>query len=62
NWTLLLERDSFATLVVSLLVFVFAGIARSILGYYGERKLGIARLHLRSQLWRAGMVLSGQNH
>ena len=57
NWTLLLERESFALLTFSILLLGFALAARLILGWYCSRKLGIARVRLRDQLARAGEVL-----
>lgn len=57
NWTLLLERESFALLTISIFLFGFALAARLILGWYCSRKLGIARVRLRDQLARAGEVL-----
>jgi len=59
NWTLLLERESFAMLVVSILLFCFALAARFLLGWYCRSKLGIARERLRDQILRAGQVLAG---
>lgn len=57
NWTLLLERESFALLTISILLLGFALAARLILAWYCSRKLGIARVRLRDQLARAGEVL-----
>jgi len=59
NWTLLLERESFAALVVSCFLFVFFLAARLLLGWYCSRRLGIARVRLRDRIWRAGHVLAG---
>ena len=41
NWTLLVERESFAALVTSIFLFSFVLTARLILILYFERKLGI---------------------
>src|ERR1700686_2250884 len=49
NWTLLLERESFAMLVASVLLLCFALAARLLLGWYCRSKLGIARERLRDQ-------------
>jgi hypothetical protein len=57
NWTLFLERESFAALTVSILLLCFAMALRLFLGCYCSRKVGIARVRLRDQLARAGEVL-----
>ena len=59
NWTLLVERESFAMLVASILLFCFALAARVLLGWYCRSKLGIARERLRDQILRAGQVVAG---
>jgi Transglutaminase-like superfamily len=59
NWTLLVERESFAMLTASLLLLCFALAARLVLGWYGTSRLGIARVRLRDQIRRAGQVLAG---
>lgn len=57
NWTLFLERESFAMLTISILLLCFALAARLFLGWYGSHRLGIVRVRLRDQLIRAGDVL-----
>jgi hypothetical protein len=57
NWTLLVERESFAMLVISSILLGFALAVRFLLGWYCSRRLGIARVRLRDQLMRAGDVL-----
>ena len=57
NWTLLLERESFALLTISIIILLLALALRFILGWYCTRKLGIARVRLRDQLAKAGEVL-----
>ena len=57
NWTLLLERESFAMLTTSILLLCFALAVRLFLGWYCSRKLGINRVRLRDQLGRAGSIL-----
>ena len=57
DWTLLLERESFAMLTISILLLCFALAARLFLGWYCSRRLGIVRVRLRDQLIRAGDVL-----
>lgn len=62
NWTLVLERDSLAALVCSFIALVFLVLTRLFLGHYGEKKLGVARVHLRKQVWQASAVLMGNQH
>ena len=57
NWTLLLERESFAVLTISILLLCFALVIRSSLSWYCSRRLGIVRVRLRDQLAKAGEVL-----
>ena len=61
DWTLLLERESlaFTFAVVALVLIGLAG--RLLLGWYGRRRLGIERVRLRDQIWRAGKVLLQQS-
>jgi hypothetical protein len=59
NWTLLLERQSFAMLMVSLAVFCFALAVRFLFGWYCTSRLGLARVRLRDQIVRVGQVLAG---
>jgi hypothetical protein len=59
NWTLLVERESFAMLVASIFLLCFALAARFLLGWYCWRKLGIARVRLRDQILRAGQIMVG---
>lgn len=61
NWTLLVERESFAMLVVSIVLFCFALAARFLLGWYCSSKLGIDRKRMRDQILRAGHVLAGSS-
>jgi len=57
NWTLLLERESFAVLTISIFMLCLALAVRLIFGWYCSRKFGIVRVRLRDQLVRAGEVL-----
>ena len=57
DWTLLLERESFAMLTISILLLCFALAARLFLGLYCSHGLSIDRARLRDQLIRAGEVL-----
>jgi hypothetical protein len=61
NWTLLVERESFATLVASIFLLCFALAARLLLGWYCKRNLGIDRERLRDQILRAGQVMAGSS-
>jgi hypothetical protein len=57
NWTLLLERESFAMMTASILLLCFILAARLLLAWYCFRKLGIVRIRLRDQFFKAGDVL-----
>jgi hypothetical protein len=59
NWTLILERDSFAAFVLSFIALVFLLLTRLYLGHYGEQKLGVARTRLRKHVWQASAALMG---
>jgi len=61
NWTLLVERESFAMLTASILLLGFALAVRLLLGWYCASKLGIDRVRLRDQIRRAGQVLVGSS-
>jgi len=61
NWTLLVERESFAMLTISILILGFALAARILLGWYCSGRLGLARVRLRDQIVRAGHVLVGSS-
>jgi hypothetical protein len=61
NWTLLVERDSFAMLVISSAIFIMLLAARFLLDWYCTRRLGISRLRLRDRIARVSQVLAG-NH
>jgi Transglutaminase-like superfamily len=61
NWTLLLERESFAMLTASMLLLCFALATRLLLGWYCSHRLGIPRVRLRDQIVRAGHVLVGNS-
>jgi hypothetical protein len=62
NWTLLVERESFAMLVASIFLLSFALASRVLLGWYSSTRLGIARERLRDQILRAGQVVAGSSH
>jgi hypothetical protein len=61
NWTLLVERESFAMLVAAIFLLCFALAARLLLGWYCRSGLGIARDRLRDQILRAGHVMVGRS-
>ena len=57
NWTLVVERESFAALTVSVVLLWFALTVRFILGWYSTQRLGVVRLRLRDRLEKVGEVL-----
>ncbi len=61
NWTLLVERESFAMLVASILLLCFGLAVRLFLGWYFSMRLGIPRVRFRDQLKRAGQILAGNS-
>jgi Transglutaminase-like superfamily len=61
NWTLLLERESFAMMTGSILLLCFVLVGRLLLGWYCSRRLGIVRIRLRDQFFKAGDVLFSSN-
>jgi hypothetical protein len=60
NWTLLVERESFAFLVASSFLLCFALFIRALLGWYCSNRL-ITRVRLRDQARRVGRVLMRPN-
>jgi len=48
--TLFLERESFAALTCSAVLFVFFFVVRVLLGWYGTRRLGVHRVHFLERL------------
>jgi len=61
NWTLLVERESFAMLCASIALFCFALALRFLLGWYCSSRLGIAPVRLRDQIVRVGQALAGNS-
>jgi len=57
NWSLLVERRSFALLTFSSALFFFLLLVRTVLAWYGDHRLGLPRVRLREHLVRAGMAL-----
>jgi hypothetical protein len=53
SMTLLVERESFAALVSSVLLVIFLVLLRTSLRWYGEKRLGLHSVHIRQQLRRA---------
>ncbi len=51
--TLLVERESFAAMVASLLLLLFLILLRASLRWYGEKRLGVQSVRIRQQLRRA---------
>ena len=54
DWTLLLERESFFYLVLSVTAMVFLLLLRVVLAWYADNRLQIPRFHLREHALRAG--------
>ena len=61
NWTLLLERESFAMMTASILLLCFILVGRLLLAWYCSHRLGIVRIRLRDQFFKAGDVLFSSN-
>jgi hypothetical protein len=57
DWSLILERESFAMLVLSACLASFSLLLRFVLAWYADRRLHFSRSHLREKLFRAGAVL-----
>lgn len=53
DWSLLLERRSFAQLFLSVCTLICFFLTRTILGWIADRRLNIRRFHLRTNLSRA---------
>jgi len=54
DWNLLLERESFFILVISICLTLFFLLLRIVLAWYADRRLRIPRFHLRAHALRAG--------
>ena len=54
--TLLVERESFAAMVAALLLVLFLLVLRYSLRWFGEARLGIRPVRLRSKIYRAGVA------
>ena len=51
--TLLVERESFAAMIVSVLMLILLILLRTSIRWYGENRLGVHSMHLREQLRQA---------
>ncbi len=58
-WTLLLERRSFAMLMITLLLVLFLLAARIVLRWHAEARYAIAHVRLRHRIWEAVRVVLG---
>jgi hypothetical protein len=54
--TLLVERESFAAMITGILLVFFLLLLRYSLRWFGEARLGIRAVRLRSKIYRAGMA------
>jgi Transglutaminase-like superfamily len=59
NWTLLLERDSFAMLFCSAVFFCFTLAIRFLFVWYCSSRLGIVEVRIRDRIAKAGNILAG---
>ncbi len=57
DWSLIVERRSFAALFTSIVATVLLLLLRTGFAWYADRKLHVPRLRLRGQLLRAGAAL-----
>jgi Transglutaminase-like superfamily len=56
DWSLLLERESFFYLVLSVMAMLFFLLLRAVLAWYADSRLRIPRFHLREHALRAGVA------
>jgi hypothetical protein len=56
DWSLLLERESFLYLVLSVSGILFFLLLRAVLAWYADSRLRIPRFHLREHFVRAGIA------
>jgi len=59
NWTMLVERPSFAVLAIGLLLLMLSLLLRRWLENYGRKYLGVGRVRLRVQIRRGRSALFG---
>lgn len=60
RWTLLVERQSYAVLVMGLLLLMLSLLWRRALDFYGRKVLGVDPVHLRVQLKQGSLALLGR--
>jgi hypothetical protein len=56
DWSLILERESFFYLVLSVAAMLFFLLLRAVLAWYADSRLRIPRFHLREHALRAGVA------
>jgi hypothetical protein len=56
DWSLLLERESFFYLVLSVASMLFFLLLRAVLAWYADSRLRVPRFHLREHALRAGVA------
>jgi Transglutaminase-like superfamily len=56
DWSLLLERESFFYLVLSVSAILFLLLLRAVLAWYADSRLRIPRFHFREHALRAGVA------
>ncbi len=56
DWSLLLERESFLVLVVSICLTLLFLLLRAVLAWYADSRLRIPRFHFREHALRAGVA------
>ena len=54
DWSLLLERESFFFVAVSLIFVIFFFLLRLLLAWYADNRLRVPRFHFRRHILRAG--------
>lgn len=62
NWTLLVERESFAMLCMSIVFFFFALTLRFLAAWYCISRLGVTPGRFRDQIARMSQALAGNSH
>jgi hypothetical protein len=56
DWSLLLERESFFYLVLSVTAMLVFLLLRVVLGWYADNRWQVPRFHLRQHALRAGVA------
>lgn len=57
DWSLILEQESFAMLILFIAAAVFLLVLRFLLGWSADRRLRLERFHLRNLLFKTGRIL-----